>query len=62
MTDTTSEDDVARLVDRAMAPRDRPNPVDLVAYETTFGEMGLRHGVGDAGGGRPDGASTPGWD
>ena len=32
MTDTTSEDDVARLFDRAMAPRDSLNPVDLVAY------------------------------
>jgi NAD(P)-dependent dehydrogenase (short-subunit alcohol dehydrogenase family) len=32
VTDTTSEDDVARLFDRAMAPRDSLNPVDLVAY------------------------------
>jgi NAD(P)-dependent dehydrogenase (short-subunit alcohol dehydrogenase family) len=32
VTDTTSEDDVARLFDRAMAPRDGLNPVDLVAY------------------------------
>ena len=32
VTDTTSEDDVARLFDRAMAPRDGLNPVDLVVY------------------------------
>jgi NAD(P)-dependent dehydrogenase (short-subunit alcohol dehydrogenase family) len=32
VTDTTSEGDVARLFDRAMAPRDSLNPVDLVAY------------------------------
>jgi NAD(P)-dependent dehydrogenase (short-subunit alcohol dehydrogenase family) len=32
VTDTTSEDDVARLFDRAMASRDGLNPVDLVAY------------------------------
>lgn len=32
LTDTTSEGDVARLFEEAMAPRDRLNPVDLVAY------------------------------
>jgi NAD(P)-dependent dehydrogenase (short-subunit alcohol dehydrogenase family) len=32
VTDTTREDDVARLFDRAMAPRDRLDPVDLVTY------------------------------
>jgi NAD(P)-dependent dehydrogenase (short-subunit alcohol dehydrogenase family) len=32
MTDTTSEDDVAQLFDRAMAPRHGLNPIDLVAY------------------------------
>jgi NAD(P)-dependent dehydrogenase (short-subunit alcohol dehydrogenase family) len=33
VTDTTSEDDVARLFDRAMAPRHGLNPIDLVAYK-----------------------------
>ena len=32
MTDTTSEGDVARLFDRAMAPRNSLTPIDLVAY------------------------------
>jgi NAD(P)-dependent dehydrogenase (short-subunit alcohol dehydrogenase family) len=32
VTDTTSEGDVARLFERAMAPRDGLLPVDLVAY------------------------------
>jgi hypothetical protein len=32
VTDTTSEDAVARLFERAMAPRDSLKPVDLVAY------------------------------
>jgi hypothetical protein len=32
VTDTTSEDDVARLFERAMAPRDGLNTIDLIAY------------------------------
>src|SRR5918995_4098309 len=32
VTDTTSEGDVARLFEEAMAPRDSLSPVDLVAY------------------------------
>jgi NADP-dependent 3-hydroxy acid dehydrogenase YdfG len=32
VTDTTSEDDVARLFERAMAPSDSLSAVDLVAY------------------------------
>jgi NAD(P)-dependent dehydrogenase (short-subunit alcohol dehydrogenase family) len=32
VTDTTSEDDVIRLFERAMAPLDSLKPVDLVAY------------------------------